>query len=76
MQASQDAKARTEWKQVWNQLHPKSGDTPRCTLLALRQKFPEACPSSSPFKAPQSLVSRLEPARIASDLRIHMRKDL
>jgi hypothetical protein len=42
----------------------------------LRQKFPEACPSSSPFKAPQSLVSRLEPARIASDLRICMRKDL
>ena len=75
-QASQDAEARTEWKQVWNQLHPKSGDTPRCTLLALRQKFPEACPSSSPFKAPQSLVSRLEPARIAPDLSIYMRKDL
>jgi IS605 OrfB family transposase len=75
-QASQDAEARTEWKRVWNQLHPKSGDTPRCTLLALRQKFPEACPSSSPFKAPQSLVSRLEPTRIASDLRIHMRKNL
>ena len=75
-QASQDAEARTEWKRVWNQLHPKSGDTPRCTLLALRQRFPEACPSSSPFKAPQSLVSRLEPARIASSLRIHMRKDL
>jgi IS605 OrfB family transposase len=75
-QASQDAEARTEWKRVWNQLHPKSGDTPRCTLLALRQRFPEACPSSSPFKAPQSLVSRLEPARIASDLRIYMRKDL
>jgi hypothetical protein len=75
-QASQDTEARAEWKRVWNQLHPQSGDTPRCTLLALRQKFPEACPSSSPFKAPQSLVSRLEPARIASDLRIHMRKDL
>jgi len=75
-QASKDAEARTEWKRVWNQLHPQSGDTPRCTLLALRQKFPEACPSPSPFKAPQSLVSRLEPARIAADLRIHMRKDL
>jgi IS605 OrfB family transposase len=75
-QASQDAEARMEWKRVWNQLHPKSGDTPRCTLLALRQKFPEACPSSSPFKAPQSLVSRLEPTRIASDLRIYLRKDL
>jgi hypothetical protein len=75
-QASQDAEARAEWKRVWNQLHPQSGDTPRCTLLALRQRFPEACPSSSPIKAPQSLVSRLEPARIAADLRIHMRKDL
>jgi IS605 OrfB family transposase len=75
-QALQDAEARAEWKQVWNQLHPKSGDTPRCTLLALRQKFPAACPSPSPFKAPQSLVSRLEPARIAADLRIYMRKDL
>jgi hypothetical protein len=75
-QASQDAEARAEWKQVWNQLHPQSGDTPRCTLLVLRQRFPAACPSSSPFKAPQSLVSRLEPARMASSLRIHMRKDL
>jgi hypothetical protein len=73
-QALQDAEARAEWKRVWNQLHPQSGDTPRCTLLALRQRFPEACPSPSPFKAPQSLVSRLEPARIASDLRIHMSK--
>ena len=71
-----DAEARTEWKRVWNQLHPKSGDTPRCTLLALRQRFPEACPSPSSFKAPQSLVSRLEPAQIASDLRLHMREDL
>lgn len=75
-QASQDAEARAEWKRVWNKLHPKSGDTPRCTLPALRQKFPAACPSPSPFKAPQSLVSRFGPARIAPDLRIHMRKEL
>ena len=75
-QASRDAEARAEWKRVWNQLEPKSGDTPRCTLPALRQKFPAACPSPSPFRAPQSLVSRFEPARIAADLRIHMRKDL
>ncbi|MGO8929557.1 MAG: hypothetical protein ACLQU3_22045 [Limisphaerales bacterium] len=75
-QASRGAEARAEWKRVWNQLQPKSGDTPRCTLLALRQKFPAACPSPSPFKAPQSFVSRFEPARIAADLRIHMRKDL
>jgi len=75
-QASQGAEARAEWKRVWNQLHPKSGDTPRCTVPALRQKFPAACPSSSPFKAPQSLVSRFGSARIAATLRIHMRKDL
>jgi IS605 OrfB family transposase len=74
-QASQGAEARAEWKRVWNQLHPQSGDTPRCTLPALRRKFPAACPSPSPFKVPQSLVSRSEPARIAAGLRIHMRKD-
>jgi hypothetical protein len=75
-QASQDAEARAEWKRVWNQLHPKSGDTPRCTLPALRRKFPTACPSPNPFKAPQSFVSRFEPARIAAALRIHIREDL
>ena len=75
-QASQGAEARAEWKRVWNRLHPKSGDTPRCTLPALRQKFPAACPSPSPFKVPQSLVARFEPARIAAGLRIQMRKDL
>jgi IS605 OrfB family transposase len=74
-QVSQGAEARAEWKRVWNQLHPQSGDTPRCTLPALRQKFPAACPSPSPFKVPQSLVSRFGPARIAADLRIHMGKD-
>ena len=72
-QASRDAEARAKWKEVWNQLQPKSGDTPRCTLLALRQKFPAACPSPSPFKASQSHVIRFEPARMASDLRINMR---
>ena len=72
-QASQDAEARAEWKQVWNRVQPKSGDAPRCTLLALKQKVPAACPSPSPFKAPQSLVMRFEPVRIASDLRIKMR---
>lgn len=75
-QAFQSAEARTKWKQVWNRFQPKSGDAPRCTLLALKQKFPEACPSPSPFKAPQSLVVRFEPARMAPDLRIEMRKDL
>ena len=75
-QALQDAEARAKWKRVWNQLQPKSGDTPRCTLLALRQKFPAACPSPSPFMAPQSLVIRFEPARMASGFRINMRTNL
>ena len=75
-QASQDAEARAEWKRVWNQLQPKSGDTPRCALPALKQKFPEACPSPSPFKSPQSDVVRFEPARMAPGLRVCMRKDL
>ncbi len=75
-QASQDAEVRAEWKRVWNQLQPQSGDTPRCTLSALKQKFPEACPSPSPFKSPQSHVVRFEPARIAPGLRVCMRKDL
>ena len=75
-QASQDAEARAKWKRVWNQLHPQSGDTPRCTLLVLRRKFPAACPSPSPFKAPQSLVSRYGLARMAAGLRIYMRKCL
>jgi hypothetical protein len=75
-QASQDAEARAEWKRVWNQLQPQSGDTPRCTLSALKQKFPEACPSPSPFKSPQSDVVRFEPARMAPGLRVCMRKDL
>src|ERR1035441_1168702 len=33
------------------------GDTPRCMLLALRQKFPEACPSSSPDRKSTRLNS-------------------
>jgi IS605 OrfB family transposase len=75
-QASQDAEACAEWTRVWNRVHPKSGDTPRCTLPALRQKFPAACPSPSPFKVPQSLVARFQPARMAADLRIPLRKAL
>ena len=73
---SQDIQARTEWKQVWNRLNPKSSDTPRCTHIALKEKFPEACPRRSPFKAPQSLVRRLEPALLASTVRVKMCADL
>jgi len=67
------AQARDHWKRVWNQLTPKPGDTPRLTIPVLQEKFPEVCPSQSPFHAPPSLVARLEPARICQKLRIHMR---
>ena len=67
-----DIQARMEWKQVWNRLSPKSSDTPRCTLIALEEKFPQACPRQSPFKAPQSLVSRLEPALLTPVVHVNM----
>jgi len=69
-EVSKDIKARAEWKQVWNRLHPKSGDTPRCTLLALRQKFPAACPRPNAFKSRQSFVQRLKPLRLAHNIRL------
>jgi len=55
---------------------PQSGDTPRCTLLALRQRFRKRVQVRVRLRRHNRFVSRLEPARIASDLRIHMRKDL
>jgi len=73
---SPDAQARDHWKKVWSQLNPKPGDTPRLTIPVLKERFPELCPSQSPFGVPQSLVVRLEPARICRKVRITMRNFL
>lgn len=63
---SEAAQARSHWKKVWNHIKPRSGDTPRLTIPALKQRFPELCSiSQSPLLAPQSLVARWEPARIS-----------
>jgi IS605 OrfB family transposase len=73
---SPDAQAHDHWKRVWNQLNPKPGDTPRLTIPVLKEQFPDLCPSPSPFRAPQSLVVRFEPARICHKMRITMRSYL
>jgi IS605 OrfB family transposase len=62
---SPDAQARAHWKRVWNSLNQKPGDTPRLTIRVLQDKFPELCPSQSPFQRRQSHVARYEPARVS-----------
>jgi IS605 OrfB family transposase len=68
--------AREAWKQVWEHLKPKAGDTSRYTLMAQKHHSPTTCPRPCSFKSPHSQVVRLQPARLTSAPRIIMRRNL
>lgn len=67
---------REKWRELWNRINPRSGDTPRCTFDRLERAFPQACPRPGPFRSRSSRIFQITPARLASRNSTCIRKEL